>query len=154
MGVKQFFSNLNIDRIDPGLLIIRLIVGLSMVIFHGYGKLTGGTETWEWLGGRMDTFGLGFAPAFWGFMSMVAEFFGAIAIILGVLFRPAAAILAINMIVAVSHHLTLPPDNQMSGLSGASHAIELTAIFIGLFLTGPGKYSLSSLWSKNGKPEM
>ncbi len=40
---------------DLGLLILRIGVGLSMMIFHGFGKLKGGPELWEKIGGNMAT---------------------------------------------------------------------------------------------------
>lgn len=128
---------------DLGLLIIRLVVGFSVAAFHGYGKLTGGSERWEGIGGSMSNLGITFFPVFWGFMAMFAEFFGAILIMLGLFTRPAAALLACTMLVAMIRHLTLPADAPNAGWSGASHAMELFAVAIGLMLTGPGRFSIS-----------
>jgi putative oxidoreductase len=84
---------------------------------------------------------VGFAPVFWGFMGAFAEFFCSILLILGVLFRPAALMLAFAMFVAMLMHLSLPPENPASGLTKGSHAMELMIIYVGLFLTGPGRYA-------------
>ncbi|MGI8893210.1 MAG: DoxX family protein, partial [Bacteroidia bacterium] len=65
--------------------------------------------------------------------------FGALLLILGLFHRWACALLIITMIVAGARHL-LDGD----GIGKASHAIEAAIIFIGLFLTGPGKYSLDN----------
>ena len=35
---------------DVGLLVLRLGIGTSMLVFHGYGKLSGGPEKWEKIG--------------------------------------------------------------------------------------------------------
>ena len=121
---------------DVGLLVLRLGLG-AMFIFHGAPKMFGGVETWGKLGMAMGTFGINFLPAFWGFLSAVAEFLGGILIILGLFFRPACMLLTINMIVATSMHL-----NRGDGLGGASHAIEDGIVFLSLILIGPGKYSL------------
>ena len=137
---RKVLSNDPIHR-SLALLVIRLGVGISMLVFHGYGKITGGPEFWAQIGGGMQNLGIGFAPTFWGFMAAFAEFFGSILLILGVLFRPAAAILAFTMFVAASHHLNLPPENPASGWKGAAHAIELFAVYVGLLLAGPGRYS-------------
>jgi putative oxidoreductase len=91
----------------------------------------------------MENLGIGFAPAFWGFMAAFAEFVCSILIILGVLFRPAVLTLAFTMLVAALHHLNLPPDNPGAGWGGASHALELLVVYVGLFLTGPGKFAFS-----------
>ena len=133
---------------DTGLLVIRVGIGLSMMLLHGYGKLTAGPDMWERLGGQMARFGLDFFPVFWGFMAMFAEFFCAAAIVLGVAFRPAATLLIITMGVAAIRHLTLPPEADNAGISGASHALEFMFVFIGLFLTGPGRFRLASLWRR------
>lgn len=138
----KLFSNLPINR-NLGLLVIRLGIGFSLLAFHGYGKLTGGPETWKGVGGAMGNLGLSFAPVFWGFLAMAAEFAGSILIALGVLFRPAALALAFTMFVAVITHLNMPADNPNAGWSGASHALELLCVYVGLYLTGPGRYAFS-----------
>jgi putative oxidoreductase len=127
--------------VDIGLLIIRLVIGLSMAVFHGYGKITGGPAVWAGIGSNMSNLGITFTPAMWGFMAASAEFFGSILLILGVLFRPAAALLAFTMFVAALRHLNLPVDNPATGWKGASHAIELLAVYGALFFTGPGRYA-------------
>jgi len=135
----------NFSHVNLGLLFIRLGVGFSMLLFHGYGKISGGPETWEKLGANMGTLGLDFFPVFWGFMAAFAEFFGSLFLILGILFRPAAALLAITMLVAVTRHLSLPPDAAGAGWSGASHALELLAVYVGLLAAGPGKLHVGRL---------
>lgn len=143
--VKSLWQRKNTDI---GLLIIRVGIGLSMMLLHGYGKLTAGPQTWERLGGQMARFGLDFFPVFWGFMAMFAEFFCSAAIVLGIAFRPAALLLIGTMGVAAIRHLTLPPDADNAGISGASHALEFMTVFVGLFLAGPGKYTLATLWRR------
>lgn len=121
---------------DTGLLVLRIGIGL-MFILHGAPKLFGGVEKWEKLGMAMATLGIGFAPAFWGFMAAISEFFGGICLILGVVFRPACILLTITMLVAAISHLS-----RGDGLGGASHAIELGIVFLSLILIGAGRYSL------------
>ena len=128
---------------DIGLLIIRLGIGGSMLIIHGYGKITGGTAGWEKLGSNMSMIGMDFAPVFWGFMAAFSETVCSLLIMIGMLFRPATALLAVTMIVAALRHLTLPEGAAGAGWSGASHALELLIIYIGLFFLGPGKYRLT-----------
>ena len=123
---------------DIGLLVIRVGIGV-MFIFHGFPKITGGTEQWTELGKAMGTFGITFLPAFWGFMAAFSEFFGGVFLVLGILFQPACILLLITMTVAASMHLS-----QGQGLSQASHAIEAGVVFLGLLLTGPGNIRFSS----------
>lgn len=140
MFFKRALSTSAVNK-DVGLLLIRLGIGLSMLAFHGYDKITGGPDMWRGIGGAMNHIGVGFAPVFWGFMAAFAEFVCSILLILGVLFRPAALLLACTMFMAMIVHLNMPADQPNAGLSGASHAIELMVVYVGLFLTGPGRYA-------------
>ncbi|MGI9533833.1 MAG: DoxX family protein [Thermodesulfobacteriota bacterium] len=127
---------------DAGLLVIRVVIGLSLMVFHGYSKIKGGPEVWTEVGNDIGVLGIKFFPVFWGFMAGFAEFFCSFFLILGVLFRPATILLSFTMLVAVIVHLNLPPESPAAGWSGASHALELLAVYVGLFFTGPGKYKL------------
>ncbi len=131
-------------KTDLGLLIIRVVIGFSMAAFHGMGKMFS-PERWAAIGGNMELVGIGFLPAFWGFMAGFAEFFCSILLILGLFFRPATLLLALTMALAMLRHLTLPEGDPGAGFSGASHAMELLAIYVALWFSGPGKYSLNSL---------
>ena len=126
--------------VDEGLLVVRIVVGLSVLLFHGWGKITGGPEAWTRIGGNMGNLGLAFAPTFWGFMAAFSEAGCSALLILGVLFRPAAALLAFTMLVAITSHLSRPPDAPGAGWDGASHAIELLSVYTALLLAGPGRY--------------
>lgn len=130
---------------DLGLLVVRAGTGLSLLLFHGYGKISGGPETWEKIGTSMANLGITFLPAFWGFMAAVSEFFCALLLVLGLFFRPAAALCAFTMFVAVMRHLNLPPDAGAAGWKGASHALELFSVFLGLLIVGPGRFTLSQV---------
>jgi putative oxidoreductase len=128
---------------NTGLLVLRVGIGVSVLAAHGYDKIAGGPDTWAAVGASMKHLGITFWPTFWGFMAALAEFGASILLVLGVLFRPAAVMLAFNMFVAMLHHLSLPADAPFSGFSGASHAFELFTVYIALILTGPGKYAFS-----------
>ena len=140
--LKRFFSSDEIST-DFGLLVIRLGVGLSIVIFHGYHKLMGGPSTWAGLGGSMQYVHITWYPVIWGFLSAFAEGICSCLLIIGVLFRPAAFLIAFNMFVAVLTHLHMPASQQNAGWMGASHALELMSVYLGFLFTGPGKFSLT-----------
>jgi putative oxidoreductase len=133
-------------QIDIGLVVIRVGLG-AMFMFHGLPKLLGGPEMWAKVGSAIGNFGISFYPAFWGFMSGVAEFGGGVCLILGIVFRPAMALLILNLAVAASSHFA-----RGQGLGGASHAIEDGIVFLGLLLIGPGRYRLDRRlrWIKTG----
>jgi putative oxidoreductase len=141
VGIRGLASTKAIDA-DLALLVVRVVVGASMFLFHGWGKLSGGPERWTRIGGAMANLGIEFLPAMWGFLAACAESVGSLLLVLGVLVRPAAAALAATMFVAVTRHLSLPADDPNAGWSGASHALELFAVYVALFLAGPGRYAL------------
>ena len=123
---------------DYGLLIIRVGVGVVFMV-HGWPKITGGAEMWTGLGGAMGVIGIGFAPAFWGFMAAFSEFFGGLLLALGLLARPAALFMCFTMVMATLVHVT-----GGDGFGTISHPLKLIFVFAGLLLTGPGKYSIDA----------
>ena len=122
------------------LLIVRVVLGGSLLVFHGWGKITGGPERWHDLGLEMGNLGVSFLPAFWGFMGAFAESVAAGLVALGVLFRPAAFLVSFTMLVAVVHHLSLPAGDPSAGWKSASHALELGSVYLALLVAGPGRY--------------
>jgi putative oxidoreductase len=124
---------------DVGVLVMRVGLGL-MFVGHGWGKLVGGPEKWEKIGGAMSTFGIDFAPVFWGFMAAFAEVFGGLALAAGLAMRPVLLGLLIpTMIVAAAKHMAAG-----DGFKGYSHAVEVGIAFVGLALIGPGRFSLDA----------
>jgi putative oxidoreductase len=136
----KVFSSEGVAK-DFGLLLIRLGIGASMFLLHGYDKITGGPERWEGTGGAMANLGITFAPIAWGFLAAFAESVGSILIVLGPLFRAATLMLAFNMFVATLMHMNLPVDNPASGLAGAEKAMVYMVAYLGLFFTGPGRFA-------------
>ena len=134
----------SLDRYrDTGLLILRVGIGLFIALMHGWGKITGGPEQWTQLGGTMDqVFGISFLPVFWGFMAAVAEFVGGLLVALGLLFRPALVLLITNMVVAALMHIT-------TGQGSPELALVYGIVWLALFFTGPGRYSLDAAFSSS-----
>src|SRR5438105_15683364 len=90
-----------IDRFrDCGLLIIRIGLGIAF-IFHGWPKITGGPKMWQGLGSAMPIP----PPVFWGFVGSLTQFGRGILVMLGLVFRPACALLTIQMLVALKMNL-------------------------------------------------
>jgi putative oxidoreductase len=135
--VKQHFK----ERVDLGLLILRVGLGLMFVIMHGFPKLTGGVSLWKGLGGAFNRLiGISFVPEFWGFAAAIAEFGGGLCLIAGIFFRPACALMLFTMATAVGATI-----RGGEGFDGASHAFELGIVLFALFLTGPGKFTVPNL---------
>ncbi len=126
----------NEHLIHKGLLLVRVLIGITFII-HGFPKLTGGVETWTFLGGAMKNIGIDFFPAFWGFLCAIAEFFGGIFLALGLFARISSAALFLTMMIATLFHFA-----QGDSFDVSSHAIECGIIFLGFVLMGAGKYSL------------
>lgn len=121
---------------DHAILLMRVGLGIMMMT-HGIPKLIGGVDKWTAVGGSMKNFGIDFAPAFWGFMAAVAEGIGGLLVVMGLWFRIACFLIITTLIVAAASHLA-----KGDGLKGASHAIETGIAFVGLFILGPGRFSI------------
>src|SRR5438067_215904 len=108
---------------DYGLLLLRVGIGLMFVVVHGFSKVAGGPQSWEGLGKSMAILGITFAPVFWGFMAMIAEFGGGICLIAGVLFRPACFVMMFTMFMA-------EVANLHGGYGLNSQPLELGILFL------------------------
>ena len=127
-------------------LALRVPVGLIFVA-HGAQKLFG------WLGGYglegtgqwMDSIDL--APGIlMALLAGSAEFFGGLALIAGLLVRPAALALAVTMLVAlVKVHLS---RGLFMSNNGYEYALALLAVTVSLVISGAGRASLDKLLSQ------
>jgi putative oxidoreductase len=116
-----------------GTFILRASLGLLMCINHGFGKITNFNELSQTF---FDPFHIGHK---WSLMlSIFAELFAAMLLVLGLFSRIAALILVINMAVAV-YML------RHAGLKQSEDAIIYLAGFFILLLIGPGKYSVDGM---------
>lgn len=136
--MKAFFFSKQEKLRDIGLLVIRLGLGV-MFLIHGTPKLMGGVEKWKWLGSQMEHLGVDFAPVVWGFMAAFTEFFGALLMMTGFLFRPAMLFLFGTMLVAAVMHIA-----EGHSFVQISHPIEVGITFLGLLIAGPGRYAVDS----------
>lgn len=105
--------------------------------FGGYG-LEG---TGQWMAS------IGLEPGYlMALLAGSAEFFGGIALLIGLLTRPTAFILSLTMIVAiVSVHLA---NGLFLSNNGYEFALALLAASASLMLSGSGSYSLDNLLAK------
>ena len=82
-----------------GLTALRIVVG-AVFIVHGWQKLAAGGGG---SGFANNLAHMGFTPgALWAWIVTIVEFGGGICLVLGVLVRPAAALIAIEMLVAAA----------------------------------------------------
>ena len=135
----------SLDRFrDLGLLIARMGFGLVFVWFHGYPKLLAGPEGWERTGRAVSNVGITFGYEAWGLMAALAEGGGGLLFAAGLFFRPACLALLTVMVLA-----TL--DQYGRAVPAPEHALKNAFIFAGMFLIGPGRYSLDTWWRGKGR---
>ena len=131
-------------KTDAGLaaLFLRLPVGIILAA-HGAQKLFGwfGGYGLEGTGQWMASIGL--APGFlMALLAGSAEFFGGLALVLGFLTRPAAAVSAFTMVVAIfSVHFE---HGLFMSNNGYEFALALLAATAALTLQGAGEYSIDN----------
>jgi len=132
-------------------LILRVPIGLILAA-HGSQKLFGwfGGYGLEGTGQWMASVGLnpGFLMAL---LAGGAEFFGGVALILGLLTRPAAAISAVTMLVAL--FWVHWGKGFFLDTHGIEYALALLSATTALAFIGGGRYSLDALIVSEAKDE-
>jgi putative oxidoreductase len=127
-------------------LALRIPIGITFMA-HGAQKL------FAWFGGYglegtgqwMDSIGL--TPGYLlALMAGSAEFFGGLALLIGLLVRPAAFTLAITMLVAIfSVHFT---NGLFMSNNGYEFGLALLAASASLAMSGAGKISIDAILAK------
>jgi putative oxidoreductase len=125
------------NRFGTALLLLRLVIGTAFVL-HGAPKMAH-ASTW------MDAMPL-HPPAFLQEAAAVAEFFGGILLIAGLATRVAAALIAVDMVVAIAA-VHIPAHAPLVTSHGES--MELPFVYlvgmIALLFAGPGCWSLDAV---------
>jgi putative oxidoreductase len=134
--------SMRLDRFrDLGLLILRLGVGLGFMWYHGLPKLTGGPDNWERTGRAVGHVGITFGYEFWGLLAGLSEGLGGLLFAAGLLFRPACLAMLGVMTFATIEQFNRP-------MPAPEHALKNAFLFAGMFLVGPGRYTLRLLFSR------
>lgn len=131
--LRKFLKPMKLPAaVDWGVLILRVGVSLLMLT-HGYAKLTraiGGDHSFA------DPIGIGEELSL--VLTVFAEFFCSVLLILGLASRAVLIPLIITMtVVTFIIHGDDPFDKK-------EHALLFLIPYITLFLTGPGKFSIDS----------
>ena len=143
----SLFKSPSPRQVSIGLTVLRLILGATFIA-HGAQKLfvfgfAGVTGGFAQMGIPM--------PGFFGPFVALVEFFGGIAIVLGLLTRLAALGLAVNMVVAMlSVHLKAGFFNP----GGVEFPLALFGMGIALMTTGAGDFSIDALINKRSVREV
>ncbi|MBZ4188322.1 DoxX family protein [Niabella beijingensis] len=125
------------NHVALGILLLRVVTGCTMAA-HGLKKLTGFNAMAA--KGFADPFHIGVKASL--SLTIFAEFFCALFIVLGLLTRLATLPLIVCMCVA----LFIAHDGKIFG-DGELAAVYL-AVFLTLFIIGPGKYSVDKAIGK------
>ena len=138
-------SNRLIDRLLAtetgfGPLALRIPVGIIFVA-HGAQKLFGAFGGYGLEGTGQFMASLGLAPGYlMALLAGSAEFFGGLALLMGLLVRPAAAALAFAMLVAI-FAVHIDKGLFMSN-NGYEFGLALLAAAVSLLISGAGRVSL------------
>lgn len=144
--MKSLITKLVESKSGYSTLALRIPIGIIFMA-HGAQKLFGwfGGYGLEGTGQWIASIGLG-PGMLMAFLAGSGEFFGGLAILLGILTRPAAAVLSVTMLVAIfavhfEHGLFMSNGGYEFGLA-------LLAASVSLMMSGAGKLSIDQIISQ------
>ncbi|MGV6394225.1 DoxX family protein [Pseudomonas caspiana] len=134
--IKAVFTT----RAGFGLTVVRILVGIIFVA-HGSQKLFGAFGGYGLEGTGQYMASLGLTPGYlMALLSGSAEFFGGLGLVVGLLARPAAVVLAATLVVAIfSVHIS---HGLFMANNGYEFALALLGGVIAVLIEGAGKFSL------------
>lgn len=130
-------------------LALRLPISIIFMA-HGSQKLFGWFGGYGLQGTGQWMASIGLEPGvLMAFLAGSGEFFGGLFILIGLLTRPAAAVLAFTMVIAIlSTHIS---NGLFLSNGGYEFGLALLAASVSLAISGAGKLSVDSLLSKSSK---
>jgi putative oxidoreductase len=128
---------------SSGLLILRVMVGAVFVVHGGQKLLVTGLPRFAEM---LTQLGVPMPPVA-AVVVALAECVGGVLLILGLFARPAAAVVAIDMVVAV---LTVHLRRGFFNPGGLEYPLTLLAADLALMLLGAGAYSMDG-WIHSGR---
>jgi len=119
-----------------GLLSMRLGLASALLI-HSLPKLLGGSHAWQGLGTMLGFINVGVPPSVLGLTILLIEALGAVSLLFGYFFRIACIVLCILFGLYSFNYFSIGYQTLMLW------SIGITAVFMGLFSLGPGRYALT-----------
>src|ERR1700722_8010321 len=125
------------NRFGTALLLLRIAIGVAFVL-HGTPKMAHAST---WMNAMPNH-----PPAFLQEAAAVAEFFGGLMLIAGLATRVAAALIAVDMAVAITT-VHLPAHTPLITVHGDSMELPFVYLFAmaAIIFAGPGRWSLDAL---------
>ncbi|MCU5775591.1 DoxX family protein [Erwiniaceae bacterium BAC15a-03b] len=134
-AINNGFSRMA-DHPDFGKLLLRLTFGI-LLLFHGEAKVHNGVG---WIANMLTAHGF---PGFIAYGAYIGEIVAPVMVIIGLLTRPAAFVIAINLLVAT---LLVKTGAIWSRTDVGAWALETEALYffggVIIMLLGAGKYTL------------
>ncbi|MBC3954197.1 DoxX family protein [Pseudomonas triticifolii] len=130
-------------RAGYGLTVLRVIVGIAFIA-HGSQKLFGAFGGYGLEGTAQYMESIGLTPGYlMALLSGGAEFFGGLGLLLGLLARPAAALVTVLLLVAI---FTVHIGNGFfMANNGYEYALALLGGALAVLIEGAGRLSLDRL---------
>jgi putative oxidoreductase len=127
---------------DLGKFILRAVLAI-LILFHGIAKIFGGVG---FITGMVAKIGL---PPALGYLVFIGEVIAPLLVLIGLWTRPAALVIAINMIVAV---WLVHMNDLFAFTKNGGWALELQGMFlagaVAVSLLGAGRYSIGGRHGK------
>ncbi|HEY6077658.1 MAG TPA: DoxX family protein [Polyangiaceae bacterium] len=116
---------------DAALLVLRVTFGVALALAHGYGKAVSPERFLQGLTTR------GFPlPGLFGWAAIASELLGGLLLALGLLTRPAAALVLITLSVAAFDIHAADP------FAKRELALAYVSVALAILIAGPGRFSL------------